>query len=45
MMQKSYRFVTFEDLDLMNFKELGRFHQKTLKQRTRLKIQRTSYLI
>ena len=44
MMQKSYRFVTFEDLDLMNLKELGRFRQKTIKQRTRLKIQRTSYL-
>ena len=28
MMQKSYRFVTFEDLDLMNLKELGRFRQK-----------------
>ncbi len=44
MMQKSYRFVTFEDLDLMNLKELGRFRQKTIKQRTRLKIQLTSYL-
>lgn len=44
MMQKSYRFVTFEDLDLMNLKELGRFHQKTIKQRTKLKIQLTSYL-
>ena len=44
MMQKSYRFVTFEDLDLMSLKELGRFRQKTIKQRTRLKIQLTSYL-
>ena len=44
MMQKSYRFVTFEDLDLMNLKELGRFRQKTIKQRTRLKIQLTSYV-
>lgn len=44
MMQKSYRFVAFEDLDLMNLKELGRFRQKTIKQRTRLKIQLTSYL-
>ena len=44
MMQKSYQFVTFEDLDLMNLKELGRFRQKTIKQRTRLKIQLTSYL-
>lgn len=37
MMQKSYRFVTFEDL-------VGRFRQKTIKQRTRLKIQLTSYV-
>lgn len=44
MMQKSYRFVTFEDLDLMNLKELARFRQKSIKQRTRLKIQLTSYL-
>ena len=44
MMQKSYRFVTFEDLNLMSLKELGRFRQKTIKQRTRLKIQLTSYL-
>ena len=43
MMQKSGRF-TFEDLDLMNLKELGRFRQKTVKQRTRLKIQLTSYV-
>lgn len=28
----------------MNLKELGRFRQKTIKQRTRLKIQFTSYL-
>lgn len=44
MMQDSYRFVTFYDLDLMDLKALGRFRQKTVKQRTRLKIQLTSYL-
>ena len=44
MMQDSYRFVTFYDLDLMNFKQLGRFRQKATKQRTRLKIQLTSYV-
>lgn len=44
MMQKSYRFVTFEDLDLINLKELGRFRQKTIKQRIRLKIQVTSVI-
>lgn len=44
MMQDSFRFVTFFDLDLMDLKTLGRFRQKTIKQRTRLKIQLTSYL-
>ena len=44
MMQDSYRFVSFYDLDLMELKQLGRFRQKTIKQRTRLKIQLTSYV-
>ena len=44
MMQGSYRFYTFYDLDLMNLKALGRFYQKTIKQRTRLKIQLTAYV-
>ena len=44
MMQRSYRFMTFYDLDLMDLKTLGRFRQKSIKQRTRLKIQLTSYL-
>lgn len=44
MMQDSYRFTTFYDLDLMDLKQLGRFRQKTIKQRTRLKIQLTSYV-
>lgn len=44
MMQKSYRFVTFYDLDLLDLKTLGRFRQKSIKQRTRLKIQLTSFL-
>ena len=44
MMQDSYRFVSFYDLDLMEPKTLGRFRQKTVKQRTRLKIQLTSYV-
>ena len=44
MMQDSYRFVSFYDLDLMELKTLGRFRQKTVKQRTRLKIQLTSYV-
>ena len=44
MMQDSYRFVSFYDLDMMDLKQLGRFRQKTMKQRTRLKIQLTSYV-
>lgn len=44
MMQDSFRFVSFFDLDLMDLKTLGRFRQKTIKQRTRLKIQLTSYV-
>ena len=44
MMQDFYRFVTFDDLDIMDLKQLGRFRQKTVKQRTRLKIQLASYV-
>ena len=44
LMQPSLRFVSFYDLDLMDLKALGRFRQKTIKQRTRLKIQLTSYM-
>ena len=44
MVQDSHRFVSFYDLDLMDLKQLGRFRQKTIKQRTRLKIQLTSYV-
>lgn len=44
MLQTSYRFVSFYDLDLMDLKQLGRFRQKTIKQRTRLKTQLTSYV-
>ena len=44
MLQDSYRFISFYDLDLMELKALGRFRQKTIKQRTRLKIQLTAYV-
>ncbi len=44
MMQDSFRFLSYYDLDLMELKTLGRFRQKTIKQRTRLKIQLTSYV-
>ena len=36
--------MTLKDLDYIELKELGRFRQKTVKQRTRLKIQLTSYI-
>ncbi|WP_243142264.1 IS110 family transposase [Roseburia intestinalis] len=44
MMQDDLRFVSFYDLDMMDLKTLGRFRQKTIKQRTRLKIQLTTYV-
>ena len=44
MMQDSLRFLTLDDLDYIELKELGRFRQKLGKQRTRLKIQLTSYV-
>ena len=44
MMQGSYRFYTFYDLDLMDLKAKGRFYQETIKQRTRLKTQLTAYV-
>ena len=44
MMQDSPRFLTLEALDYIELKELVRFHQKTIKQRTHLKIHLTSYL-
>ncbi len=44
LMQDSPRFITLEHLDYIELKELGRFRQKTVKQRTQLKIQLTSYL-
>ena len=44
MMQTTYRFVSLKDLDMMDLKDFGRFHQKAIKQRTTLKIQLTSYV-
>lgn len=44
MLQKSHRFIGAEDLSLMELKTLGRFRQKSIKQRTRLKIQLTAYV-
>ena len=39
------RFVTLYDIALMQLKNLGRFRLKLVKQRTRTKIQLTSYVI
>ncbi len=44
MVQDNLRFMTMDDLDYIELKELGRFRQKTVKQRTRLKIQLTAYV-
>ena len=44
MMQDSHRFYIFYNLDLMDLKAMGRFYQKTIKQRIRLKIQLTAYV-
>lgn len=38
------RFVTLYDIAVMQLKDLGRFRQKIVKQRTRLKIQLTTYV-
>ena len=44
MMQDDLSFVSFYDLDMMDLKALGRFRQKTIKQRTRLNIRLTTYV-
>ena len=44
MMSQPLRFVTLQDIGLMQLKNLGRFRLVTVKQRTRLKIQLTSYV-
>lgn len=42
LMMRPHRFVTLYAIALMQLKNLRRFRQKTVKQRTRLKIQLTS---
>ena len=44
LMMNDYRLVSLQDLGIMQLKNLGRFRQKIVKQRTRLKIQLTSYV-
>lgn len=42
LMQNLYKFITFYNLGLIDFKQLRRFCQKTIKQQTRLKLHLTS---
>lgn len=44
LMMNDFRYVTLQDIGLIQLKNLGRFRLKTVKQRTRLKIQLTSYV-
>ena len=44
LMMNDLRFVTLQDIGLIQLKNLGRFRLKMVKQRTRLKIQLTSYV-
>ena len=44
LMTSPYRILTSQSIDLMHLKNLGRFRMKLIKQRTRLKIQLTSYV-
>ena len=44
LLTQPYRVFTQEDIDFLHLKALGRFRQQVIKNRTRLKIQLTSYL-
>lgn len=44
LMMNPHRLFTTYDLDLLHLKNFGRFRQKLIKQRTRTKIQLTSYV-
>lgn len=44
LMTQPHRFYTVYDINLMHLKNLGRFRQKLIKQRTRTKIQLTTYV-
>ncbi|WP_054743110.1 IS110 family transposase [Cellulosilyticum ruminicola] len=44
LLMYSHRFFTSYAIDLLHLKNLGRFRQKLIKQRTRLKIQLMSYV-
>ena len=44
LITQPHRFFSQEDIDLMHLKNLGRFRQKNIKERTRLKVQLTAYV-
>ena len=44
LMMNDFRYVTLQDIGLIQLKNLGRVRLKLVKQRTRLKIQLTSYV-
>ena len=44
LMMNDFRYVTLQDIGLIQLKNLGKFRLKMVKQRTRLKIQLTSYV-
>ena len=44
LLMQPHRFVTLYDIGILQLKNLGRFRLKIVKQRTRLKIQLTSYV-
>ncbi|MGP1589535.1 MAG: IS110 family transposase [Oribacterium sp.] len=44
LITQPHRFFSQEDISLMHLKNLGRFRQKNIKERTRLKIQLTTYM-
>ncbi len=44
LMTQPHKIFTQEDIEFLHLKTLGRFRQKVIKDRTRLKIQLTSYL-
>lgn len=44
LITQPHRFFTQEDIDFIHLKNLGRFRQKNVKERTRLKIRLTAYV-
>lgn len=44
LITQPHRFFSQEDIDFMHLKNLGRFRQKNIKERTRLKVQLTAYV-